>query len=305
MSPAFGLGLPVVQQVPGRGQPWEREAGGEELARIAAEAETLGFDHVSCSDHVLVPRSRVGAMGAEWYDAAATLGFLAGVTRRVRLLTHVVVLPYRHPLITAKAFGTLDRLSGGRVILGVGSGHLKPEFSVLGVPYEERGRRTDEYMRAIRAAWASEVVTFEGETVSFHDVLVAPRPRQHTRARAGPPMWVGGNSPVAVRRAARLGDGWIPWDVSVEVFAAAVERARAIATAVRRETSLDFVAPLRVDLGDDAARTTERIAAWGRAGATAFHVGIAHRSLGELLERMQWFAALAMPDAAPAPPAAG
>jgi probable F420-dependent oxidoreductase len=290
VSLGFGLGLPVVQQLPGRGQDWERDAGGEELARIARAADRLGFAHVSCSDHVLVPRSRAGAMGTQWYDVAATLGYLAGVTRRVRLLAHVVVLPYRHPLLTAKTFGTLDRLSGGRVILGVGSGHLKPEFRTLGVPYEQRGKRTDEYIRAIRAAWGSEVASFAGDLVEFRDVIVAPRPIPRPGGSDAPSIWIGGNGPAAVRRAAALGDGWIPWQVSVERFAALVARARTLAVAAGRADPLEFVAPLAVARADDAGAVLGCVESWRKAGATGFHVGLAHRSLDELLERMAWFA---------------
>src|SRR5438128_4238806 len=145
----FGLGLPGVQQIPARSQPWERELGGAELIEAARAAERAGFGWVSCSDHVAVPASRAGAMGAAWYDAGSTLAFVAGATARIALLSHVLVLPYRHPLVVAKQYGTLDRLSGGRVILGVGSGHLKPEFAALGADYDGRGRVTDEYMHAI------------------------------------------------------------------------------------------------------------------------------------------------------------
>ena len=128
----FGLGLPGVQQIPARSQPWERELSGTDLITAAREAERAGFAWVSCSDHVAVPTSRAAAMGAVWYDAGSTLAFVAGATTRIGLLSHVLVLPYRHPLVVAKQYGTLDRLSGGRVILGVGSGHLKPEFAALG-----------------------------------------------------------------------------------------------------------------------------------------------------------------------------
>src|SRR5581483_1052988 len=139
---AFGTSLPAVQQIPSRTQAWERAVGGADVIEAAQAAEHAGFAYVSCSDHVLVPASRAAAMGATWYDAGSTLAFVAGATTRIRLLSHVLVLPYRHPLIVAKQYGTLDRLSGGRLILGVGSGHVKAEFAVLGARYERRGRTT-------------------------------------------------------------------------------------------------------------------------------------------------------------------
>ena len=291
MAVRFGLGLPIVQQVPMRAQAWEANAGGPELVRIAQAADGLGFTHLSASDHVLVPRSRADAMGAPWYDAAVTLAFLAGVTQRIRLLSHVIVLPYRHPLLVAKAFGTLDHLSRGRVILGVGSGHLKPEFRILGAPYERRGAISDEYLQAIAAAWEKEVAEFRGETVSFRDVLVAPRPVQRPR----PPIWVGGNSPAVVRRAARYADGWIPWQLGPEEFGAAVARAAKIAGEAGRTTPLDFVAPMTISTTDKTADALQQVRAWRAAGATSFHVGLANRSLDEFLERMEWFAGEVMP----------
>lgn len=296
MALSFGLGLPVVQQLPGRAQAWEASAGGSELVRIAIAAERLGFAHVSCSDHVLVPRSRAPAMGAPWYDAAVTLAFLAAVTERIRLLSHVLVLPYRHPLVAAKAFGTLDWLSSGRLILGIGSGHVKPEFKILGVSYERRGALTDEYLQAIRAAWAGNVAEFAGRSVQFADVLIEPRPVRRSSGGPCPPIWIGGNSPAAVRRAARHGDGWIPWKVTPDEFEPAVARARRIAASVGRQTILEFVAPLAVATGDEAQAISARIAAWRRAGATCFHVGFAHRSLEEFLARIEWFAREVIPQ---------
>ncbi len=291
MAIPFGLGLPIVQQVPVRAQPWEAAAGGKELVRIAQAADRLGFAHISCSDHVLVPRSRADAMGAPWYDAAVTLAFLAGVTTRVRLLSHVVVLPYRHPLIVAKAFGTLDHLSNGRVILGVGSGHLKPEFKILGAPYEQRGKISDEYLQAIAAAWEQDVAQFKGATLSFADVIVAPRPTQRPR----PPIWVGGNAPAVVRRAARYADGWIPWQLGPNEFAKSVAYARDVAAKAARTTAIEFVAPLTIAVTETVDSACRAIEAWREAGATSFHIGLANRSLEELLERMQWFAGEVMP----------
>ncbi|MGH7897337.1 MAG: TIGR03619 family F420-dependent LLM class oxidoreductase, partial [Candidatus Binatia bacterium] len=203
MSSRFGLGLPVIQQVPAKAADWERDAGGEAIRTIARVADRLGYRYVTCSDHVLVTASYASAMGETWYEPSATLGFVAGATERIGLLTHVLVLPYRHPLITAKTYATLDRLSAGRVILGVGSGHAKPEFRVLGAAFETRGRATDEAIDAIRAAWREERASYHGELVRFRDVVISPRPAR----AAGPPIWVGGNGKHALARATRRGDG--------------------------------------------------------------------------------------------------
>src|SRR5262249_28531224 len=201
--PAFGTSLPGVQRIPARTLPWEAALGGAEMLAGARAAEAAGFAWVSCSDHVAIPASRAAVMGATWYDAGSTLAFVAGATTRIGLLAHVLVLPYRHPLIVAKQYGTLDHLSGGRVILGVGSGHVKAEFAALGADFTRRGRVTDEYLQAIAAAWTDEVARFEGETVAFRDVVVSPPVAQRPR----PPIWVGGNSRAALRRAARQAGG--------------------------------------------------------------------------------------------------
>ena len=284
----FGLGLPGVQQIPSRGQLWEGGVGGAELIEAARAAEHAAFAWVSCSDHVLVPASRAEAMGATWYDAGSTLAFVAGATTRIALLSHVLVLPYRHPLVVAKQYGTLDHLSGGRVILGVGSGHLKPEFAILGADYGRRGRVTDEYIHAITAAWDQEVACFDGHTVAFRDVMVAPRVAQRPR----PPIWVGGNSRAAVRRAARHADGWIPWQLTPDDFAAAAAYARAERAT---DAPLELVAPLAVAADAAPDSVIDEARRWRRAGATAFHAGLGAGSFTEFLERVAWFARDVMP----------
>jgi len=194
----FTMQLPVQAQSTLIAQPWEPSAGPAELAALARACDANGFYSVSVCDHVAIPRERAPTMTTTWYDTVATLGWLAGFTTRVRLLSHVYVVAYRHPLQTAKAFATLDALSGGRAILGVGAGHVEGEFEALGVPFAERGRITDEAVVAIRAALADEW--------GGGDVGQQPRPVQP----GGPPIWVGGSSGPALRRAARLGDGWLP-----------------------------------------------------------------------------------------------
>src|SRR5262249_48209714 len=143
-APRFGTSLPGIQQIPSRARPWERDVNGDAILAAARAAEAAGFDWVSCSDHPMVPVSRAEAMGPTWYDAGSTLAFVAGATSRIGLLSHVLVLPYRHPLIVAKQYGTLDHLSGGRVILGVGSGHVKAEFAALGADFTRRRRAADQ-----------------------------------------------------------------------------------------------------------------------------------------------------------------
>ncbi len=290
-APRFGVSLPGVQQIPSRVRAWERDAGGREMLDAARGAEAAGFHWVSCSDHPLVPVSRAEAMGPTWFDAGSTLAFVAGVTSRIRLLTHVLVLPYRHPLVVAKQYGTLDRLSCGRVILGVGSGHLKPEFRTLGADFERRGRVSDEHLRAIAAAWEEDVAQFAGETITFRDVMVAPRVVQRPR----PPFWVGGNSRPALRRAARFGEGWIPWQLGPEEFAGLAEQARRLRDESGRAGPFEMVAPLAAPADATADQVAAEARRWRHAGATAFHVGIGGDTFAHYLDRLAWFGAEVAP----------
>jgi probable F420-dependent oxidoreductase len=289
--PRFGTSLPAIQQIPSRVRVWERDVGGREILRAAQSAEAAGFDWVSCSDHPMIPVSRAAAMGPTWYDAGSTLAFVAGATSRIRLLSHVLVLPYRHPLLVAKQYGTLDHLSGGRVILGVGSGHLKAEFRTLGADFERRGRVSDEYLRAIAAAWEQEVAAFQGETIAFRDVMVSPPVTQRPR----PPFWVGGNSRAALRRAAQLGEGWVPWQLGPEEFAGLAEQARRLREQSGRSGSFELVAPLAAPPDATAEAVVAEAARWRAAGATAFHVGIGAESFAAYLERVAWLGAEVLP----------
>jgi probable F420-dependent oxidoreductase len=282
---AFGTGLPAIQQIPARVRPWEKDVDGAKILDAARAAEAAGFEWVSCSDHPSIPVSRAQAMGPTWFDAGSTLAFVAGVTTRIRLMPHVLVLPYRHPLLVAKQYGTLDFLTGGRVILGVGSGHLKPEFLMLGADYEHRGPVTDEYVRALKAAWKHDVGSFEGEVIAFHDAMVWPRPVQRPR----PPIWVGGNSNAAVKRAARLADGWVPWELTPEDFAGKAAYARHLRHDAGRSGRFELIAPLGVAVDASADRVLNDVARWREAGATSFHVGVGADSWAQYLDRLAWF----------------
>ncbi len=281
----FGLSLPIVQQVPGRAQTWEAEAGPGELLRVAQAADRLGYAWVTCSDHVAVPASYRAAMGPTWYEPATTLAFIAAATHRVRLLSHVLVLPYRHPLLIAKTFATLDRLSAGRVVIGAGSGHLKPEFRSLGIDHASRGARSDEYLQAVAVALEQEVSSFEGASVRWRDMMVSPRPVQLPR----PPIWVGGNTRAVAERAARYGDGWIPWQLEPDEFAARVDDARAVRRAAGHAAPFALIAPVSIARDTGPTAVIERVRAWRRAGATACHLGFDNDGLDDLLDRLERF----------------
>jgi probable F420-dependent oxidoreductase len=206
VSLRYGMQLPVQSQSTLYAEPWEADAGPEDLVEIARAADRAGFAYIASCDHVAIPRRLADAMGTVWYDPVATLAFLAGVTERVRLLSHVAVVGLRHPLLTAKQYATLDHLAGGRLILGVGAGHVREEFEVLGVDFERRGAVLDECVDALRAALGpEEFPAHHGKAYDFEGLGQRPRP-----AQARVPLWVGGSSPAAVRRAAVRGDGWLP-----------------------------------------------------------------------------------------------
>ncbi|MEU3279821.1 LLM class F420-dependent oxidoreductase [Streptomyces antibioticus] len=206
MSLAHGIQLPVQSQSTIYAEPWEAAAGAAELVAVARAADGAGFAYIAVCDHVAIPRRLAGAMSTVWYDPVATLAHLAAVTERVRLLAHVAVVGLRHPLLTAKQYATLDHLSGGRLILGVGAGHVREEFEVLGVDFERRGAVLDETIDALRAALGpEEYPAHHGKRFDFEGLGQRPRPAQDRV-----PLWVGGSSPAAVRRAALKGDGWLP-----------------------------------------------------------------------------------------------
>src|SRR5262249_60035962 len=138
------------------------DAGPAELSRIAAAADRLGYHHLTCSEHVAIPAATVPVRGARYYDPLATFGFLAAQTTRVRFLTHVLVLPYHHPLAIAKRYGTLDRLSGGRLVLGVGVGTLAEEFALLVAALADRAERYEDALRAVRASFGRRAPSYAG-----------------------------------------------------------------------------------------------------------------------------------------------
>jgi len=299
---AFGMQLPIQSQSTIFVQPWEAAAGVAELVQVTTACEAAGFDYVAVCDHVAIPTAQADAMSTTWWDTVATLSYLAAVTDRVRLLSHVYVLPYRHPLAVAKAWSTLDRLSGGRAILGVGTGHVEGEFEALGVPFADRGRLLDEAIDAVRAALLEEFPDHEGDRWSFHGVGQRPRPVQ-----AAVPIWVGGSSKPAMRRAAERGDGWLPQGPPEGGMAAGIDFVRSHRAATRGSDPIVLGAlsgPLYV--GDPSWETprcvrgsAEKVAGYLRTyaelGVDQIQVGFVSRSADELGDQIAAFAADVVP----------
>jgi probable F420-dependent oxidoreductase len=201
--------------LPGRGPL----AAPDNLATIAKRGEELGYHLLLFGDHIVVPRHIAspypytetgefpGSASGEAMEQLTVLAFLAGQTRTIRLVTSVIIVPHRNPLVAAKALATLDVLSKGRLVVGVGVGWMREEFEALGLPpFDERGAVTDEYIRAFKELWTSDDPSFEGKYCRFSNIAFLPKPVQ----RPHPPIWVGGESRRALRRAAELGNGWYP-----------------------------------------------------------------------------------------------
>lgn len=207
----IGLSTPVVIQMPGACSVWEAAASVEDIVHIAETADELGFDYLTCPEHVIVPEHDAGVRGSTYWDPVATLAFLAARTKRIRLATAVVVLGYHHPLAIAKRYGTLDRLSGGRLILGVGVGSLEAEFELLAVPFADRGPRADDALRALRASFSTNRPAYSGEYFAYDSVVMDP-----CAAQERVPIWVGGRTKRSLRRAVTSADGWIPFGLSTK-----------------------------------------------------------------------------------------
>jgi probable F420-dependent oxidoreductase len=207
--------------------------GKETLLPVAEAAERLGFDSVWAAHHVVLPYERESrypyqrsgtevAMtpGMQWLDPIVTLSAIAAVSERVRLGTSVYVLPYRDPVTLAAELAALDVLSEGRLVLGVGVGWMREEFEAIGIPAAERGARTDEHLQVMKTLWSEDPASFEGRFTRFENVVLATTPR----TEGGPPIWIGGNTDAALRRALRFGSGWHGFEVFPEEIADLRER---------------------------------------------------------------------------------
>lgn len=221
--------------------------------------EGLGYHSILSSDHVAITPDVALPYPAPLYEPISTLGWLAGVTEKVEIGTTVLIVPYRNPLETARSLANIDQLSGGRLILGVGVGWAQEEFAALKVPFRERGAITDEYLAAIKKLWTEDKASYEGKYVSFKDVSTAPRPIRQPH----PPIWVGGSSDAALRRAIRLGDAWHPIRFPIGWLRdEGIPRLRALAE--QEEMAMPAVCPrLRLRIMDSADDSADRIMGTG------------------------------------------
>lgn len=301
----YGVQLPIQTLTRTLVDPWEDAASVSDLVTVAKKAESTGHAFVGVCDHVAVPDNAYASkMTTTWYDTVATLGFLAAHTETVRLLSVVWIAAYRHPLQTASAFGTLDHLSGGRSILGVGAGHVEGEFDALGIPFHERGAILDETLDALQHVYSDRYVSFQGKRYRYDRVGVAPKPVNGSLT-----TWIGGNSKAAWRRVGKYGDGYIPMGNSLDQYPQIIETiGESAAEHGRGEAPIDIGympgwAHLTGGNTDDLPPTqihgVEAYAADVRAareaGANVIHVKFRGRSLSEYLEQFDAFAEEVVP----------
>lgn len=286
------------------------EASPEAIVAAAKKAEEVGFDAIFVNDHILVGDDARSAPWTNVYDAFVAMSFIAAHTSRIGVGVSVLIMPYRNPIATAKALATLDRMSAGRLTVGVGAGWNEAEFAALGVPFRERGARTNEYLRLWQVCWAPGRVSFAGKFVSFADMHVNPKPVQLPH----PPIWIGGASDAALRRAARFAAVWQPTPLPVAQLAERRDALRRACETAGREpipTRMSFRVEFSTITGTAPPAGKDRPVGHGTpaqvagdllryretAGVDAFQINFhGNRDLEHLLQSMDCF----MSEVAPA-----
>jgi probable F420-dependent oxidoreductase len=279
---------------------WDDWIAGHSIGELAAAAENAGFDMISSTDHPFPDEKWLSGGGHHAFDPFVSLAFMAAHTTRIRLLTMLVVAGYRHPFITAKAAGSLDNLSGGRLVLGLGAGYQRAEFTVLGASFEDRGPRLDAAVTAIRTAWSGDVVSFDDPYYPAHGHVMLPRPAQPD----GPPIWFGGNSARALKRVAEVGDGWMPIEQSEAMAKITKTPALGLAELADRvgilserrreagrtgELSVSFAPTGKRDIEGNVEAIGGELSAYSAAGVTQVLVESRARSFGDCLRELDLY----------------
>jgi probable F420-dependent oxidoreductase len=278
-----GIVTPVLTRLPRAHAQWERDAGIAEIERVVVEAERLGYDHITCSEHVAVPKAVAEERGATYWDPLAVFGYLAARTSTIRLATFVLVLGYHHPLAVVKRYGTLDVVSGGRVVLGVGVGSLEEEFDLLDAQFEGRGERGDDAIRAIKASFGVLEPEYHGSHYEFSELVVEP-----AGARRDVEIWIGGRTGRSLRRAVELADAWAPFGLSRQDIAGLVERAATTDAWAARARPLEILVqptPPLDPLGD-RDDTRSRVDRLRDAGVTGMSLRFVHHSVDHYCEQL-------------------
>lgn len=278
----LGIVTPVLTRTPKGHGRWEADAGIAEVARIVRAADELGYHHATCSEHVGIPVDVAAVRGATYWDPLSVFGYLSAVTERIRFTTYVLVLAYHHPLELVKRYGTLDRVSGGRLILGVGVGSLKEEFDLIGAPFDDRGARGDDSIRALKASFGLPEPEYHGTHYDYSGFLVDP-----TSIQAPVPVWIGGRTPRSLRRAVELAEGWSPFGLTLEEMAAMLDRARDSEAWANRATPIEVaLQPGGFDPIGEPTRTVDRLAEMARMGATMVETRVRADSVEHCIEQL-------------------
>jgi len=287
----LGIVTPVLTLLPRAHARWEETADFDDVVAIVREAERLGYHHCTCSEHVAVPVAVAAVRGGRYFDPLATFGALGTATSTIRFAAHVVVLGYHHPLAIAKRYGTLDQVTDGRLILGVGVGSLREEFDLLGAPFDNRGARADDAMRALRAALSQRTPSYRGPFYAFDGFVVDPHARQ-----ARVPMWVGGRTARSLRRAVELGDGWAPFGLRTAALGEMLARARETDAWAARDEPIDVLLQNEHPLDPlaEPERVREQVGRFAEIGATGLNVHFVHHSRSHYLEQLAALAALGL-----------
>jgi probable F420-dependent oxidoreductase len=278
-----GIVTPVLTLLPRAHAAWEETGTFADVIGIVQEADRLGYHHCTCSEHIAIPVEVAETRGARYWDPLATFGALSVLTSNIRFAAHVLVLGYHHPLAIAKRYGTLDEIANGRVILGVGVGSLREEFELLGAPFDDRGERADDAMRALRASLSRREPEYRGRFFDFGGMVVEPHARQ-----AHVPLWVGGRTARSLRRAVELGDGWAPFGLRTTELAGMLARARDTEAWAARTHALDVVLQSEhpLDPLGEHARVTEQIDKFAEIGASGLNVRLVHHSSAHYKEQL-------------------
>ena len=284
----LSVATPVVTMLPQTGGDWQKHASIEDVARIPEAADRLGYHHLTCSEPIALPAAERERRGTRYWDPLATLGYLAARTQRIRLATHVLVLAYHHPLEIAKRYGTLDTVSNGRLILGVGVGSLKEEFDLIGAPFDDRGPRGDDALRALRATLSDPEPAYHGEFYSFSGMVVDPCAVQDRV-----PIWIGGRTLRSLRRAATLADGWAPFNVRLQEVRDWLDRFE-----LQPGFEVILPPPAPLDPINEPERTRDILGETAAHGATIVSAFFSHTSLQHYLDNLQALAELHPPSGA-------
>jgi probable F420-dependent oxidoreductase len=283
----LGIVTPILTLLPRAHARWEESGTFDDVVAVVQEAERLGYHHCTCSEHVAVHVEIAKTRGGRYYDPLATFGALGALTSSIRFAAHVVVLGYHHPLALAKRYGTLDVVTGGRVILGVGVGSLREEFELLGAPFDDRGERADDAMRALRASLSQSEPAYHGEFYAYDGFLVDP-----AAVQSRVPLWVGGRTYRSLRRAVELGDGWAPFGLSTDEMAAMLARAgrpdRPFDVVLQNERPYDPLA--------EPEKVRDQLHTLHEIGATAVNVRVMHHSRAHYCEQLAALKAVAPAD---------